>query len=233
MNGIHDLGGMHGFGPVNPEPNEPVFHHDWERSVFALTMAAGFLGRWNIDMGRYAREQMPPAEYLATTYYDHWLFGLERLLVEKGLLTGSELETMRAQGRAGALKALSPADVPKALRNRRAARMDDHLATPRFKAGDRVRTKNAHPTGHTRLPRYARGKVGVIDRDHGVFILPDEHARSGTKVPAHCYAVRFEGRELWGPDAGPRDAVFVDCFEPYLEPADDAPVHAAAGRRDR
>ena len=219
MNGIHDLGGMHGFGPVGPEPNEPVFHHEWERRAFALNLAAGFLGRWNIDMGRYAREHMPPAAYLATTYYEHWLYGLERLLVEKGLVAAKELETMRPQGAAHSVKVLGVDDVPKALRNRRAARMDDHLATARFKAGDPVRTKNLNPTGHTRLPRYARDKVGVIDRDHGVFILPDEHAKSGTKVPSHCYAVRFEGRELWGPDAGPRDAVFVDCFEPYLEPA--------------
>jgi nitrile hydratase subunit beta len=221
MNGIHDLGGMHGFGRVDAEPNEPVFHHDWERRVFAMTLATGFLGRWNIDMGRYAREQMPPADYLATTYYDHWLFGLERLLVEKGLVSVRELAALRAQG-SGALKALSPADVPKALRNRRAARMDDELAMPRFKPGDHVRTKNLNPTGHTRLPRYARGKVGVIDRDHGVFIFADAHAATGQKVPQRCYSVRFEGRELWGPDAGPRDAVFVDCFEPYLEPANDA-----------
>jgi nitrile hydratase len=221
MNGIHDLGGMHGLGPVDAEPNEPVFHHEWERRVFALTMAAGFLGRWNIDMGRYAREQMPPAEYLATTYYDHWLFGLERLLVDKGLVTARELATMRAQG-PGALKALSPADVPRALRNRRAARMDDELAAPRFKAGNRVRTKNLNPTTHTRLPRYARDKVGAIDRDHGVFIFADAHAATGEKVPQHCYSVRFEAAELWGPDGGRRDAVYVDCFEPYLEPADDA-----------
>ena len=219
MNGIHDLGGMHGFGPIDPEPNEPVFHHDWERRAFALNLATGFLGRWNIDMGRYAREHMPPAEYLATTYYEHWLYGLERLLVEKGLVSPKELTTMRPQGAAHGVQPLGVDDVPKALRNRRAARMHDHLAAPRFKAGDRVRTKNLNPTGHTRLPRYARDKVGVIDRDHGVFILPDEHAKSGTKVPSHCYAVRFEGRELWGPDAGARNAVFVDCFEPYLEPA--------------
>ena len=219
MNGIHDLGGMHGFGPVDPEPNEPVFHHEWEGRAFALNLATGFLGRWNIDMGRYAREHMPPAEYLATTYYEHWLYGLERLLVEKGLVTANELATMRQNGRAQGLKAIAVEDVPMMLRNRRAARMGDRLAPPRFKAGDRVRTKNLHPTGHTRLPRYARAKIGVVDRDHGVFILPDEHAKSGTKVPAHCYAVRFEGPELWGPHAGLRDAVYVDCFEPYLEPA--------------
>ena len=219
MNGIHDLGGMHGFGPVDPEPNEPVFHHEWERRTFALNLATGFLGRWNIDMGRYAREHMPPAEYLATTYYEHWLYGLERLLVEKGLVSPQELRAMRPQGAADGVKALGVDDVPTALRNRRAARLDAHLAAPRFKAGDRVRTKNLNPTGHTRLPRYARDKVGVIDRDHGVFIFADAHAATGEKVPQHCYAVRFVGRELWGPHAGPRDAVFVDCFEPYLEPA--------------
>ncbi|HEV8586586.1 MAG TPA: nitrile hydratase subunit beta [Methylomirabilota bacterium] len=218
MNGMHDLGGMHGFGPVNPERDEPVFHHEWERRAFAINLAAGFLGRWNIDMSRFAREHMPPGEYLTTTYYEHWLYGLERLLVQRGLVSARELQTLRAQG-PGPLKALGPEDLPKALRNRRAARMEDHLATPRFKAGDRVRTKNLNPTTHTRLPRYARDKVGVIDRDHGVFIFADEHAVSGQKVPQHCYAVRFEGRELWGPDAGPRDAVYVDLFEPYLEPA--------------
>ena len=97
MNGIHDMGGMHGLGPIDREENEPVFHHAWERRAFALNMAAGFLGDWNIDMSRYAREQMPPAEYLATSYYEHWLWGLERLLVEKGLLTRTEIEARVAE----------------------------------------------------------------------------------------------------------------------------------------
>jgi nitrile hydratase len=219
MNGAHDLGGMHGFGPVNPEPDEPVFHHDWERRAFALQMAAGSLGRWNIDMGRYAREQMPPGEYLTTTYYEHWLYGLERLLVDKGLVTPDELKAGRPCARAQDVRPLAEADVPAALRKRRAARMDDALAAPRFKAGDRVRTKNLNPLGHTRLPRYARDKVGVIDRDHGVFIFADAHAATGQKVPQHCYAVRFEAATLWGPDALGRDAVYIDLFEPYLEAA--------------
>ena len=97
MNGIHDMGGMNGLGPIDREENEPVFHHAWERRAFALNMAAGFLGEWNIDMSRYAREQMPPAEYLATSYYEHWLWGLERLLVEKGLLTRTEIEARVAE----------------------------------------------------------------------------------------------------------------------------------------
>jgi len=104
MNGIHDMGGMHGLGPIEREENEPVFHHAWERRAFALNMAAGFLGEWNIDMSRYAREQMPAAEYLATSYYEHWLWGLERLLVEKGLLTRAELEARVAELRRRAPK---------------------------------------------------------------------------------------------------------------------------------
>jgi nitrile hydratase len=219
MNGVHDMGGMHGMGPIAAERNEPVFHHDWERRVLAIALATGFLRRWNIDMGRFTIEQMPAAEYLRATYYEKWLYRTERLLVERGLLTAEELASGRPDGRAPAVRALPPGEVQTALRGRRAARMDDHLKAPTFKAGDRVRTRNVHPTHHTRLPRYARGKVGVIDRDHGVFILPDEHASSGTKVPSHCYAVRFEGHELWGPDAGPRDAVYIDLFDEYLEPA--------------
>lgn len=206
MNGVHDMGGMHGMGPVKIERDEPVFHEEWERRAFALTLACGFLKRWNIDMARFAREQMPPADYLRSTYYEKWLYGLERLLAERGVWEARDVTPLPAAG------------VPEALRNRRAARMDEELK-PRFRAGDRVRARNINPAGHVRLPRYARGKAGVVDRDHGVFILPDEHARSGTKVPSHCYSVRFEGRELWGPDAGARDAVYVDLFDEYLERA--------------
>ena len=170
-------------------------------------------------MGRYTIEQMPPEQYLRSTYYERWLYRTERLLVERGLLTAEELASGRPNGQPPAVRALPPAEVETALRGRRAARMDDHLKPPTFKPGDRVRARNVHPTHHIRLPRYARGKHGVIDRDHGVFILPDEHASSGRKVPSHCYAVRFEGRELWGPDAGPRDAVYIDLFDEHLEPA--------------
>jgi nitrile hydratase len=212
------MGGIHGFGPVAAESNEPVFHHDWERRAFALTLTAGW-GRWNIDMVRYSRERMSPADYLRSSYYEKWLSGTERLLVELGYVTPDELASGKASGRAPEVKVISAADVPRVIGNPRAARMDDHLASPRFKVGDRVRTKNIHPMSHTRLPRYARDKKGIIDRDHGVFIFPDAHAASGQKVPQRCYCVRFEGRELWGPDAGPRDAVYIDLFDGYLEPA--------------
>jgi nitrile hydratase len=217
MNGVHDMGGMHGFGPVVPEANEPVFHEWWERRVFALTEAAAW-ARWSIDRSRYARERMPPAEYLRASYYEKWLWGTERLLVELGYISEDELRSGQARRRDAEAKALGPDDVGPFLKNRWGARMESHLVPNRFHVGDRVRTKNAHPSGHTRLPRYARGKNGVIERDHGVFAFPDKSA-SGEKVPSRCYQVCFSGRELWGPDGGDRDRVYIDLFDEYLEPA--------------
>lgn len=218
MNGVHDLGGMHGFGPVVIENNEPVFHSEWEKRAFALTLACGFLGRWNIDMGRYAREQMPPAEYLATSYYEHWFFGLEKLLVEQGLISAQELATGRAAGRAVEPRAVAAADVATRLRNRRHARVDAEVA-PKFSVGDSVVARNLNPAGHTRLPRYARGRRGVIARDHGVFVFADTHAMKRDKKPQHCYSVRFAARELWGPEAPERDSVYLDLWDDHLDPA--------------
>jgi len=218
MNGVHDMGGMHGMGPVEIECDEPVFHSQWEARVLALQLACNFLGRWNIDMGRYARERMPPAEYLAATYYEKWLFGLKKLVVEQGLVTAAEMETGRAEAEAGSAKPLSVSEVSPFLRNRRHARLDDEVP-PKFKPGDRVVTRNINPAGHTRLPRYARGRHGLIDRDHGVFIFADTHAMSRDKKPQHCYSVRFAARELWGPAASPRDGVYVDLWDDHLDPA--------------
>jgi nitrile hydratase len=223
MNGMHDLGGMHGFGPVVAEPNEPVFHADWERRAFGLTLAMGAWRRWNLDMSRWAREQMPPAEYLATSYYEHWLFGLERLLGDKGLLEPAELERVRRgeltppsgppQPREGALR---PEGVPRMLRNRRAARLDEPVP-PKFQVGQAVRARNVHPLGHTRLPRYVRGRRGAVAIDHGVFIFPDTHAAGEGTRPQHVYSVRFAAQELWGPQASARDSVYVDLWDDYLE----------------
>jgi nitrile hydratase len=218
MNGAHDLGGMHGFGQVEIEKNEPVFHFPWEKRAFALTLASGFHGKWNLDMSRYAREQMPPAEYLATTYYEHWLFGLQKLLVEQQLVTAIELQTGHAEAKTSELRALQVSDVEPLLRKRRAARLDEDVP-PRFRAGERVVARNINPTGHTRLPRYARGRRGVIDRDHGVFIFADTHAMSRDKKPQHCYSVRFTARELWGTDASAHDSVFVDLWDDHLDRA--------------
>lgn len=225
MNGAHDLGGMHGFGPVVAEPDEPVFHAEWERRAFGLTLAMGAWRRWNLDMSRSAREQMSPAEYLATSYYEHWLFGLERLLVEKAFVSPDELarvargEPTPSSGPAevhdGALRRDS---VPGVLRNRRAARLDDPVP-PKFRVGQTVLARNIHPPGHTRVPRYVRGRRGRVAIDHGVFIFPDTHAAGEGTKPQHVYSVRFTARELWGPDAPARDSVYVDLWDDYLEAA--------------
>ncbi|HUK64571.1 MAG TPA: nitrile hydratase subunit beta [Dongiaceae bacterium] len=222
MNGGHDLGGMHGFGPVEIERDEPVFHHEWERRVFALTMAAGFLRKWNIDQSRFAREQMPPAEYLATSYYEHWLFGLEKLLHDHDLVSRDEIAA-RLLGRGGAARPVPEArmlkagDVETALRNSRTSRADEQVA-PRYLVGDRVLTRNIHPLGHTRLPRYARGRRGVVAIDHGVWVFPDSAGNGRGRKPQHCYSVRFEARELWGDAAPSRDAIYIDLWDDHLEP---------------
>jgi len=218
MNGIHDMGGMHGMGPIVREAAEPVFHHAWERRAFGITMAAGFLGKWNIDMSRHARERMPPAQYLSSSYYAKWLWGLELLLVEHGLLTPEEIEHGRAEGSRPAVRVLRAADVPAVLRRGGPARVPDEIP-PRFAPGAPVVARTINPVGHTRLPRYARGRRGLIDRDHGVFIFPDENAAGRGPAPQHLYSVRFAARELWGPEASDRDAVYLDLWDDYLDPA--------------
>jgi nitrile hydratase len=217
VNGVHDMGGMHGFGPIEPEPDEPVFHYRWEARTFALRQACGALGKWNIDMARHANERIPPEAYLPATYYERWLAGLERLLLESGVLTPSELASGNSAGPAPAgLVAFPPENVAKAVRAGRSYRVDVPVAAG-FAAGARVVTRNINPTGATRLPRYARGKRGTVDRDHGVFIFPDANAAGRGQQPQHLYSVRFLARELWGAEAAPGDCVFLDLWEDYLE----------------
>jgi nitrile hydratase subunit beta len=223
VNGAHDLGGMHGFGPVEIEPDEPVFHHEWERRTFALTMAAEFLRKWNIDQSRFAREQMPPAEYLATTYYEHWLFGLEKMLHDFELVDRAEVDAREKDAASPAVpvaggRILAARDVEKALRTSRTSKADEPVA-PRYAVGDTVLTRNIHPTGHTRLPRYARGKRGVVSLDHGVWVFPDTAGNGLGRKPQHCYSVRFEARALWGESATSRDAVYIDLWDDHLDPA--------------
>ena len=218
MNGGHDLGGMHGFGPVRPEPDEPVFHDEWERRVFAFTLACGFLGRWNLDMARHARERIPPPRYLGASYYEIWLEGLLTLLVEQGLVSERELETGRsAAPHSPDLRVPGPDAVPKILERGGSARAD--AAPARFRVGDRVRVRNRHPKGHTRAPRYVRGRTGVIDGHHGTFVFPDAHAHGQGPRPQPLYTVRFKPAELWGKDGEPGSSVYVDLWEEYLGPA--------------
>ncbi|MBM3569717.1 MAG: nitrile hydratase subunit beta [Alphaproteobacteria bacterium] len=218
MNGAHDLGGVDGFGPVVPEPERPVFHHAWEKRAFAITLACGFLGRWNIDMARFAREDTDPLTYLKASYYQTWLRGLERLLVEKNLVSAAELTEMKSRGTSDAR--MLPADsVAKVLAKGGPARRPDPPGAPRFRAGQSVRTKNIHPRGHTRLPRYCRGKQGIVRLDHGTQVFPDSNARGAGENPQRCYAVEFAAGELWGPGADPTLSVMVDLWDDYLEAA--------------
>jgi nitrile hydratase subunit beta len=219
VNGVHDMGGMHGFGPVTPEPDEPVFHAEWEGRVLAMDLAMRATGEWGVDAARFAREREPPATYLAETYYERWLGGLERLLLERGLVSEEELEGGRSVAPAKRLSSkLGAADV--AAQQGRGGRSRREPSRPaRFAVGDRVRTRNIHPSGHTRLPRYVRGHVGTVTRLHGCHVFPDASAHGLGDDPQWLYVVVFDATELWGADARSGSAVSVDAFEPYLEPA--------------
>ena len=219
MNGAHDMGGTHGFGPVEPEPNEPVFHADWERRAFAITLAMGGTGEWNIDMSRFARENRAPADYLSKSYYELWLAGLEALLAERRLINEQELAAGRAIGSPRPVKRILAAQDVDHVLSRGTAVAREPKAPARFKPGDRVRAKNMHPTGHTRLPRYVRGHVGMIERVHGCHVFPDSNAAERGEDPQWLYSVSFEGRELWGAEGDPTLKVSVDAWEPYLDPA--------------
>jgi len=220
MNGAHDMGGMQGMGPIDTDPDDPLFHAEWERRAFALTLAMGFHGRWNIDMARHARENRHPLDYLGSSYFELWFKALERLAVDTGLISAEELASGKPQGPAPA-ELLPPPDPPRVaaiLRKGATARLPDDVP-PRFQAGERVLVLDITTPGHTRVPRYCRGRVGTIDRDHGVFIFPDTYAHGQGKKPQHCYSVRFAGRNLWGDAASPKDAVYVDLWDDYLEAA--------------
>ncbi len=218
MNGAQDLGGMMGFGPVMPEKDEPLFHAPWERRALAITIAAAGLGEWTLDLMRHARETIPPPEYLTSSYYEIWIKALTKVLVARGLIGEDEL----SEGRS--LRPARPTARPALTAQAMAAGLArggpcgrPAQAPARFGVGDRVRTLNIHPTGHTRLPRYARGRTGTVERVHGVFVFPDSNAHLNGEDPRWCYGVAFDGRELWGPQADPGMTVSVDCWEPYLE----------------
>jgi len=219
MNGGQDLGGAQGHGPVRPEPNEPVFHAEWEKRAFALTLAMGAPGGWNIDMSRFARENRAPGEYLSMTYYQIWLAGLEKLLAERDLVSPEEVAAGHPIGAPKAVpRTLSAADVAKVLYRGGPTERETNTA-PRFAAGDRVRAKNIHPATHTRLPRYVRGHAGTVERVLGCHVFPDSNSLGLGENPQWLYTVRFDGRELWGPEGDPSVTVSVDAWEPYLEPA--------------
>jgi nitrile hydratase subunit beta len=218
VNGIHDLGGMQGLGVVPHETTEPVFHEPWEGRVFALNRATGAWRKWNIDAARFQRELIPPAVYLRMSYYERWLEALVELLLKTGLLAKEELESGHpSPGSPKLTPPLRPDNVGPLLAHGAPADRDVP-SEARFQVGQRVRTRNMHPEGHTRLPRYARGKSGAIARDHGVFVYPDSNALLQGEQPRRLYSIRFGAQELWGAQAEARDSVYLDLWESYLEP---------------
>ena len=218
MDGPQDLGGKPGFGPVVPEPDEPVFHAPWEKRAFALTLAMGFTGTWNIDASRHARERIPPADYLSIGYYRIWLEGLCTLLKENGLADADEIASGHSSGPARQVKRLlKGADVAATLAS--GGPVEREAPAPaRFAVGDTVRTLAHGVTHHTRLPAYVRGQTGTIAHVHGCHVFPDTNAHGQGECPAWLYGVVFDAAAVFGPSrAG--DSLHLDLWEPYLEPA--------------
>jgi nitrile hydratase len=217
MNGAHDLGGMQNFGPVSRSEDEAVFHEPWEGRIWAMRQALKSWRKWNMDTFRYTGSMIPPADYLRLSYFERFAVTVEALLVRSGLATRAEIESGVAEpGSPKAVPPLAAADVPAMIAKGASARRDLAVAAS-FQVGQVVRARNMHPVGHTRLPRYARGRLGTVERDHGVFVFPDTNAENLGEKPQHVYTVRFAARELWGDVAGPRDAVYIDLWDDYLE----------------
>lgn len=234
MDGVHDLGGMHNFGPVRVEPDEPVFHAEWERRALALTLATGALGRWSIDRSRHVRESLPPVTYLGSSYYEIWLRGLDRLLAESGLVPA-------AVGDAGSGERPRAKDWPAIHASLERGTPYERACDrpPRFAVDEHVRTLVMHPPTHTRLPRYTRGKVGQVVAVRGAHVFPDRNAappsapgpdpadgtpvNSSTDPVEWLYTVVFDAVELFGPEGDPSVTVTIDAFEPYLRPAAHRP----------
>lgn len=225
MNGVHDMGGLQCFGPVQPEPQEPLFHAPWERQAMALTVAMGATGQWNIDQMRSARESLAPAQYLSLSYYEIWIQALQEMMWARGLVTRAEVDQGQALSAAQpGVRTLTRAAVDGALR--RGSPSDRPTTTqPLFKVGQPVRARMIHPSGHTRLPRYVRGHAGVVQAVHGFHVCPDLSSQNRHRPPSPSpheaqwlYNVRFEGVELWGAQAEQGLSVCVDAWESYLEP---------------
>ena len=216
-NSVHDMGGMHGFGEVEAEPNEPLFHAAWEARVRALQRAMGATGVWTIDGFRAAQELLPPLTYLSSSYYERWFRALERQVVRHGLVGEDEIAAGRMLRPGIRLNRRLTLDDAKANRS---GRYDRPASGPaRFKVGDSVRARNINPTTHTRLPRYARGKLGAVEAVRGCHVYPDTSAVGAGENPQWLYTVVFAARELWGDEADPAVKVSIEAFESYLVPA--------------
>lgn len=226
MDGIHDMGGRFGYGPINPEPNEPVFHADWERSVLTMFPAVALTGAFNVDSFRHSMERIDPADYITSTYYEHWLHAVEDLGVKAGIIDPDELDRRTQHylenpdeelpsSQDTDLKATLETILPGGLS---CMRESDKRA--RFKVGDKVRVVTGSPRGHTRRQSYVRGKVGEVVLSHGTYVLPDTNAHGEGENPEHVYTVRYTANEIWGADGvDPNMSIYTDAWDSYLEPA--------------
>jgi nitrile hydratase len=224
MNGVHDMGGLQGFGALPLEADEPLFHTPWERRALGLTLAMGASGLWNIDLSRATRESLPPDQYLTLGYYGIWIAALERLLLRAGVVGADELQAGRSLAPPRPLPRVIKAEQIDAALARGSPTLRPGAEPARFAVGDLVRARNLNPPSHTRLPRYVRGRVGTVVRVHGTHVFPDRHAVGDPgppfdDSPEWLYSVEFEAAELWGPQAEAGVRVSVDAWEPYLEPA--------------
>ncbi len=213
MNSIHDMGGMQGLGELRYEENEPVFHEPWEGRVPAMMSALSLYGGFRVPI-----ESLPAADYLRMSYYERWLVALTEQIINYGLATRTEIERGRPDpGSVKATPTLTPAEAREILFRTYQSEQEIEVAA-RFQVGDSVRGRNRHPTTHTRMPRYTRGKAGTVERDRGVFALPDNEVYNLDPKPQHVYLIRFTARELWGEGALPQDSLYIDMWEDYLEP---------------
>jgi nitrile hydratase beta subunit len=219
MNGAQDLGGQHGMGPVAPEKDEPYFHAEWEKRALGVTLSCGAFGAWTIDESRHARECLPPATYLSATYYEIWTRALETLLQRHGFVSADELAAGQMLEKGAEPKRILRADMVAAVLAK-GGPCDRPVADgPVFAVGQKVRTKNFNPETHTRLPRYARAKTGIIEAVQGSFVFPDDNAHGKGENPQWVYTVVFDGPEIWGEGADPTLTVSIDAWESYLEHA--------------
>jgi nitrile hydratase beta subunit len=219
MNGVHDMGGDQGMGPVRYEKDEPVFHARWEGRILALYFSMRARRKWSLDTDRHWLELMPPVDYLRMSYYERWVVRLEAQLLKFGFVTPEEMKSGKAAPGSAKEKPALTLETSSRWLNRGIAASQDPSVPAQFQVGRRVRARNINPVGHTRLPRYARGKAGIVARDHGVYDFPDTKAHFQGVKRQHLYSVQFSARELWGEGSSPRDCVYVDMWDDYLERA--------------
>jgi nitrile hydratase beta subunit len=219
MNGAQDLGGQHGMGPVAPEKDEPYFHAEWEKRALGLTLSCGAFGAWTIDESRHARESLPPATYLAASYYEIWIRALETLLTRHRFVSSAELAEGRMLEKGAQPKRILTADMVAGVLAKGGPCDRSVAEAPVFAVGQRVRTRNFNPETHTRLPRYARAKTGIVEAVQGSFVFPDDNAHGKGENPQWVYTVVFDASEIWGDGADPSLTVSIDAWESYLERA--------------